>query len=233
VLCFPANLKARAGNRREKWQCIGPLALAICFCIEDARTDPRPPLRARWSPRNLQRANQHLQRPPGTGPGDAWRNTSSPGCGSCPGCRRQLSRIGERLLKTLPPTGIRYSFRIYDSARSMRFGNGGELCQPEVDRRREERKMSWRRSGPRDGHLSTHQTAIDDDAPFKARLGITEWRPRRRLCQSPHAPEQAPKASEEEHETKGELVADHVAIYACCRPATTPEVFQHFSTRYR
>jgi hypothetical protein len=65
------------------------------------------------------------------------------------------------------------------------------------------------------GHLSTHQTAIEMTRLFKARLGITELGDRADVFARVHMLlSKPPKASEEEHETKGELVADHVAIYA-------------------
>ena len=49
----------------------------------------------------------------------------------------ELSSIGEKLLKTLPPTGIHYTFRIYESGE---VNDCWRTClyEPQADRRGEE-----------------------------------------------------------------------------------------------
>jgi WD40 repeat protein len=203
----------------KSWQCIGPLALAICLLplkmpAQTAATSPcalEPPQFTTSEPNIFNdRQEQDL--------GDALAEYFEPRLRIVPpAADDQLSRIGERLLKTLPPTGIRYSFRIYDSAEINAFSvTGGRVY---VSRKliaavKSEDELAGVLAHEI-GHLSTHQTAIEMTRLFKARLGITELGDRADVFARVHMLlSKPPKASEEEHETKGELVADHVAIYA-------------------
>jgi len=144
----------------------------------------------------------------------------------------ELSRIGEKLLKTLPPTGIPYTFRIYESGEVNAFSiAGGRLY---VSRKliaavKNEDELAGVLAHEL-GHLSTHQMAIRVTHLFKIRLGVTEVGDRADIFAKVHQLYSTPAKDKEseENDTLEEEVADHVAIYALVHAGYAPESFAAF-----
>ncbi|MGA7340852.1 MAG: M48 family metalloprotease [Terracidiphilus sp.] len=144
----------------------------------------------------------------------------------------QLTRIGERLLATLPPTGIHYRFRVYDSGEVNGFSLAGGrvyISRKLIAAVKNEDELAGVLAHEI-GHLSTHQTAIEMTRMFKLQLGVTEVGDRADVFAKVHkllstpVKEDAPEDNEEKHQ----LVADHVALYAVVRAGYAPESFASF-----
>lgn len=150
-----------------------------------------------------------------------------------PAADDQLTRIGEKLLKTLPPTGIQYRFRVYDSAEINAFSLAGGrvyVSRKLIAAVKSEDELAGVLAHEI-GHLSTHQTATEMTQMFKIRMGVSEVGDRADVFAKVHLFLSTPAKGGEsdEQETRNELVADHVAIYALVRagynPASFPELF--------
>jgi WD40 repeat protein len=149
-----------------------------------------------------------------------------------PAADDELTRVGERMLATLPPTGIHYRFRIYDSGEVNAFSvTGGRVYVS--------RKLIAAVTSEDElagvvaheiGHLSTHQTAIEMTYLFKVRMGVTEVGDRADVFAKVHKFLSTPakEIEAEENETKKETVADHVALYALVRAGYAAESFPAF-----
>lgn len=88
----------------------------------------------------------------------------------------ELTRIGEKMLATLPPTGIHYRFRIYDSGEVNAFSVAGGrvyVSRKLIAAVTSEDELAGVLAHEL-GHLSTHQTAIEMTYLFKVRMGVTE-----------------------------------------------------------
>jgi WD40 repeat protein len=144
----------------------------------------------------------------------------------------QLTRIGERLLATLPPTGIHYRFRVYDSGEINGFSLAGGrvyISRKLVASVKNEDELAGVLAHEI-GHLSTHQIAIEFTRLFRIRLGVTQVGDRADVFAKVHQFMSTPaKDTEpEENEEKLQLVADHVALYAMLRAGYAPESFAAF-----
>ncbi len=141
----------------------------------------------------------------------------------------QLTKIGERLLANLPPTGIHYRFRVYDSGEINGFSIGGGrvyISRKLIASVNNEDELAGVLAHEI-GHLSTHQTAIEMTRLFKIRLGVTQVGDRADVFAKVHRFMSTPAKDDEpeESEVKDELVADHVALYAMLRAGYAPESF--------
>jgi hypothetical protein len=154
-----------------------------------------------------------------------------------PAADDELTRIGERLLATLPPTGIQYRFRMYESGEINGFSIAGGrvyISRKLIAAVKSEDELAGV-VAHEIGHLSTHQTAIEMTRLLKIRIGVTSVSDRADVFQTVHRfLSTPPKENEEEgNETKDELVADHVALYAMVRAgfraAGFPEFFNQIS----
>jgi WD40 repeat protein len=153
---------------------------------------------------------------------------------AAPAADDQLTQVGERLLKTLPPTGIHYQFRIYDSGEINGFSIGGGRVYIS-------RKLIAALKSEDDlagvvaheiGHISTHQTAIAMTRLFQKRLGVTQVGDRADIYARVHQLLSTPaKPGDDKHDEKGELTADRVAVYAMVRAGYAPESFATFFDR--
>ncbi len=93
-----------------------------------------------------------------------------------PGKDDALTRIGEKLLAQLPPTGIKYHFRMYDSGEINAFSvTGGRvyISRKLITAIKNEDELAGVLAHEL-GHLSMHQTAIGLTRDFKIRLGVTQ-----------------------------------------------------------
>ncbi len=144
----------------------------------------------------------------------------------------QLTRIGERLLATLPPTGVHYRFRIYDSGEVNGFSLAGGrvyISRKLIAAVKNEDELAGV-IAHEIGHISTHQTAIELSRIFRIRLGVTQVTDRADIFAKVHQLWSTPAKphESEEKEEKGELAADRVALYAMVRAGYAAESFPSF-----
>jgi predicted Zn-dependent protease len=121
----------------------------------------------------------------------------------------QLTRIGERLLATLPPTGIHYRFRVYDSGEINGFSIAGGrvyISRKLIAALKNEDELAGVLVHEI-GHLSTHQTAINITRALRLRLHITEVTDRDDIFKNIHLLYNTPsKSHEREDETDDVLL---------------------------
>ena len=149
-----------------------------------------------------------------------------------PAADDELTRIGEKMLATLPPTGIHYRFRIYDSGEVNAFSVAGGrvyVSRKLIAAVKSEDELAGVIAHEL-GHLSTHQTAIEMTYWFKVRMGVTGVGDRADVFAKVHQFLSTPaKENEsEKKETLDEIVADHVALYALVRAGYAAESFPAF-----
>ena len=149
-----------------------------------------------------------------------------------PAADDELTRIGEKVLATLPPTGIHYRFRVYDSGEVNAFSlAGGRVYASRklIAAVKSEDELAGVIAHEL-GHLSTHQTAIEMTYWFKVRMGVTAVGDRADIFAKVHQFLSTPaKGNEaEKKETLDEIVADHVALYELVRAGYAAESFPAF-----
>jgi hypothetical protein len=143
-----------------------------------------------------------------------------------------LTQIGGKLLATLPPTGIKYRFSIYDSGDINAFSLAGGrvyVSRKLIAAVKDEDALAGVVAHEM-GHLSTHQVAIKMTYLLKVRLGVTQVGDRDDIFAKMHQLFSTPAKSNEvaEKEEKDQGVADHVAIYALVRAGYSAESFPAF-----
>jgi len=149
-----------------------------------------------------------------------------------PAADDELTRIGEKMLATLPPSGIHYRFRIYDSGEVNAFSIAGGrvyVSRKLIAAATSEDELAGVVAHEL-GHLSTHQTAIEMTYLFKVRMGVTQVGDRADVFAKVH---QFLSTLEKENEAErneiaNEIVADHVALYALVRAGYAAESFPAF-----
>jgi WD40 repeat protein len=165
--------------------------------------------------------------------GDAWAEQIEPRLRLAPSAADdQVTRIGERLLATLSPTGIHYRFRIYDSGEINAFSMAGGriyISRKLIAAVKNEDELAGV-IAHEIGHISTHQSAIAFSRLFRIRLHVTSVTDRADIFAKVHQFENTPAKSGEEENTeeKGELAADNVALYALTRAGYAVESFPEF-----
>ncbi|HEY9126090.1 MAG TPA: M48 family metalloprotease [Acidobacteriaceae bacterium] len=165
--------------------------------------------------------------------GDAFVELTEPGLRLLPSAPGdQLTRIGEKLLAAIPPTGVHYTFRVYDSGEINAFSLAGGRVYIS-------RKLLAAVKTEDDlagvlaheiGHIYTHQSAIETTRMLRVRLGVTQVTDRADIFAKIHQlystpPKQGESISSEE---KDQLIADRVAIYAMIRAGYSPTSFASF-----
>jgi len=151
---------------------------------------------------------------------------------SQPSADDQLTRIGERMLATLPATGVHYRFRIYDSGEVNGFSFAGGrvyISRKLIAAVKNEDELAGVLAHEI-GHQATHQTAIEMTRAFRIRLGVTQMGDRADVFAKVHQLFSTPAKPNEDQdrEEKDQLVADHVAMYAIVRAGYSPESFASF-----
>jgi len=144
----------------------------------------------------------------------------------------ELTRVGDRLLATLPPTGIHYRFRIYDSGEINAFSLAGGrvyVSRKLIAAAKNEDELAGVLAHEL-GHLSTHQTAIEMTRVFRIRLGVEQMGDRADIFAKVHRLFDTPEKAQEEEgrESLDELEADRVALYALVRAGYAAESFPTF-----
>jgi hypothetical protein len=138
----------------------------------------------------------------------------------------QLTRIGERLLATLPATGIHYRFRIYDSGEVNGFSLAGGrvyISRKLIAAVKNEDELAGVLAHEI-GHLATHQTAVEITRILHVRLGVGGVTDRADVFAKVHLMLSTAAKSDEEKdsEQKDQLVADHIALYAMVAAGYAP-----------
>lgn len=149
-----------------------------------------------------------------------------------PSAGDELTRIGEKMLATLPPTGIHYSFRIYDSGEVNAFSVAGGrvyVSRKLIAAVTNEDELAGVLAHEL-GHLATHQTAVEMTYLFKVRMGVTQVGDRADVFAKVHQFLNTPAKENEsgKKEILDEIVADHVALYALVRTGYAAESFPAF-----
>ena len=144
----------------------------------------------------------------------------------------RLTNIGEKLLATLPPTGVHYRFRMYDSAEINAFSLAGGrvyISRKLIAAVKNEDELAGV-IAHEIGHIRTHQSAIEFTRAFRIRLGVNEVTDRADIYAKVHRfLSTPPKPQEEESgEVNDEIAADHVALYAMVRAGYATESFASF-----
>jgi len=144
----------------------------------------------------------------------------------------ELTRVGEKLLATLPPTGVHYRFRMYDSGEINGFSLAGGrvyISRKLIAAVKNEDELAGVLAHEI-GHISTHQTAIEMTRAFRIRLGVTQVGDRADIFAKVHQFFSTPAKPKENEDTerKDQLSADRVALYAVVRAGYAPESFVSF-----
>lgn len=144
----------------------------------------------------------------------------------------QITRIGERLLATLPPTGVHFRFRIYDSGEINGFSLAGGrvyISRKLIAAVKTEDDLAGVLAHEI-GHIVTHQSAVDFTHLLKIRIGVTQVTDRADIFARVHQLfNTPPKDNEpESNEEKDQMVADRVALYAMVRAGYAPSSFASF-----
>jgi hypothetical protein len=149
-----------------------------------------------------------------------------------PGPDDQMTRIGEKLLAALPPSGVHYRFRIYDAGDINGFSFGGGhvyISRKLIAAAKNEDELAGVLAHEI-GHIYTHQTAIEFTRMVRIRLGITQVTDRADIFAKIHLFFSAPpkQAEEQDKEKIDQLIADRVALYAMVRAGYAPGSFVSF-----
>jgi hypothetical protein len=145
-----------------------------------------------------------------------------------------LAAIGQKLLAVLPPTGIHFQFRLYDSGELNAFSVAGGrvyISRKLVSAAQSEDDIAGVIAHEL-GHLFTHQTAIEMSEAFRKQLAVTSVTDRAdifaRFHQLVATPPKGRASDESKAEDRNQDVADQVAIYALMRAGYQPRSFAAF-----
>ncbi len=149
-----------------------------------------------------------------------------------PGHDDQMTHIGEKLLAALPPTGVHYRFRIYDSGEINGFSFGGGrvyISRKLIASVKNEDELAGVLAHEI-GHIYTHQTAIELTRALRFRLGITQVTDRADIFAKIHLFFSTPpkEGEEKDREKIDQLIADRVALYAMVAAGYAPGSFVSF-----
>ena len=147
-----------------------------------------------------------------------------------------LNRLGERLLRDLPDSGIHYHFLLIDEPYANAFGiAGGRIYVT--------RKVALITQSEDElagllaheiGHIYTHQIAIDYTRRFRD-MGVTSVSDRADVLKHYHQYLDTWRLRKtkwnEKKEYEGQNAADMVAIYAMSRAGYSPQTFSEFYDR--
>ena len=151
---------------------------------------------------------------------------------NAPGANDELTRIGQKLLATLPPTGMTFRFRVYESGEINAFGIGGGhvyMSRKLIAAVKNEDELAGVLAHEI-GHIVAHQTGIDFSRAFRVRMGVTQVGDRADIFAKVHRFFDTPeKPTEfEDTERKDQLVADRIGLYALTQAGYSAESFASF-----
>ncbi len=151
---------------------------------------------------------------------------------AAPAADDELTRLGQRLLATLPPTGIQYKFRVYDSADINAYSLAGGrvyVSRKLIASVKSEDELAGV-VAHEIGHLATHQVAISLSRAFRFRLGVTAVTDRADIFAKVHQLFTTPVKSYEKDQTDEdrEVLADRLALFELVNAGYSPESFAAF-----
>ena len=143
----------------------------------------------------------------------------------------ELDRIGQKLLAQLPPTPIRFHFRVYESEEANAFSVAGGYVYVSrkliTDAHNEDEIAGV--VAHEIGHIYTHQLAIEYTHHFKVRMNLTSLGGQEdvddKLQQLLNIHRKPNEEFSEDQEDKDEFMADRVGMYAMTRAGYTPRAF--------
>ena len=143
----------------------------------------------------------------------------------------ELVRIGQKLLAQLPPSPVKYHFRVYESETANAFSVAGGYVYVSrkliTDARNEDEVAGV--LAHEIGHIYTHQVAIGFTRGFKAMLHVTSVGDRSDVEDKfqlyLNAPWKDAAGESEDQAEKDELLADRVGMYALVRAGYAPKAF--------
>jgi WD40 repeat protein len=149
-----------------------------------------------------------------------------------PGPDDQMTRIGEKLLAALPPSGVHYRFRIYDSGEINGFSLGGGrvyISRKLIAAVKNEDELAGVLAHEI-GHIYTHQAAIEFTRALRFRIGTTQVGDRADVFAKIHLFFSTPpkEGEEKDREKVDQLLADRVALYAMTGAGYAPGSFVSF-----
>jgi WD40 repeat protein len=149
-----------------------------------------------------------------------------------PAADDQLTRIGQRLLATLPPTGVQYRFRVWDSGEINAFSLAGGhvyISRKLIAAVKNEDDLAGVMAHEI-GHIYTHQIAITFTRALRLRLGITQVTDRADIFAKVHQLMNTPPKPFEKDvsDEDREVLADRLALYELVRAGYSPESFAAF-----
>ena len=143
----------------------------------------------------------------------------------------ELDRIGQKLSRQLPPTPIRFHFRVYESEEANAFSVAGGYVYVSrkliTDAHNEDEIAGV--VAHEIGHIYTHQLAIEYTHHFKVRMNLTSLGGQEdvddKLQQLLNIHRKPNEEFSEDQEDKDEFMADRVGMFAMTRAGYTPRAF--------
>jgi len=143
----------------------------------------------------------------------------------------ELTRIGQKLLAQLPPTPIRYRFRVYESEEANAFSAAGGyvyVSSKLISDARNEDELAGVLAHEI-GHIYTHQLAIEYTQRLKERMNVTsvgseaDIDEKIQLLLNVHVTHHDGPSDDELD--KDEFMADRLGMYAMVRAGYAPRAF--------
>jgi hypothetical protein len=154
-----------------------------------------------------------------------------------PALTEYLSRIGERLVKHLPITGMRLQFFLVDLPDVNAFvlpGGRIYVSRKLVTIAQSEDELAGV-IGHELGHLAARDSALDTTRRFKEVLGVTEVKDRNDIFEKYNQLidnlRRKPEAFKQREREKGQMVADQIGFYALTSAGYDPSALAHFWDR--
>ncbi len=144
-----------------------------------------------------------------------------------------LTKIGQRLVKKLPPTGLDFRFYVSDSPEANGYSIAGGrvyITRKLIAFARTEDEIAGV-IGHELGHIVTHQQAVTFSRIFKDKIGATEFADRKDVMEKFHRMLESKKTSNANREDEQEE-ADRVGLEILVRAGYHPEELTAFWDRF-
>jgi WD40 repeat protein len=149
-----------------------------------------------------------------------------------------LRRIGERLVKHLPPSEMRFQFFLYDQPQANAFAiPGGRvyISRKLVAFARSEDELAGVMAHEL-GHIIAHESAIDMTRLFREVLKIEQVTDRRDIFEKYNLwvenSARRSRGSGRDHEEKGQIVADQLSLFAMVSAGYDPQAYATLWDRF-
>ena len=143
----------------------------------------------------------------------------------------ELTRIGNKLLAQLPPTSIKFTFRVYNDEEVNAFSIAGGhvyVSRKLISDAHNEDEVAGVLAHEI-GHIYSHAMAVGETQELKALLKVTSLSDRRDVEDKQqlliNAPWKPSGGESEDDEENAELIADGIGLYAMTRAGYAPAAF--------